>query len=128
MNENPILTILIALMLCLLFGCNQGKEPVRLATYTYSTNDRIENLKPLARELETRLEREVQTTSYPDVESFISGIKSNKVDIALINTLGYLILASDNPHMIPLANMHIDKDAIDIDKETLVICSIELIN
>ena len=70
-------------------------------------------MKLLAQELENHLNCEVKVSSYPDVESFISGIKSNDVDIALINTLGYLVLSSDNEHMLPLANMHIKNDASD---------------
>ncbi|RNC87200.1 MAG: phosphate/phosphite/phosphonate ABC transporter substrate-binding protein [Winogradskyella sp.] len=101
----------IAGLFCM--GCNLNKKSIRLATYTYATNNRLENMKLLAQELENKLQRDVSTKSYPDVESFITGIKSNEVDIALINTLGYLALSSDNEHMLPIANMHIKEDAID---------------
>lgn len=104
---------LIVIVGCLILGCTPNKKPIRLATYTYATNDRVENMKLLSQELENHLNCEVKVSSYPDVESFISGIKSNDVDIALINTLGYLVLASDNEHMLPLANMHIKNDASD---------------
>ncbi|OJJ14210.1 hypothetical protein BKI52_43860 [marine bacterium AO1-C] len=95
------------------WGCTPDKKPIKLATYTYATNNRIANMKLLAQTLEKRLKRSVETKSYPDVESFIGGIKSNEVDIALINTLGYLILAADNQHMLPTANLHVNKDAVD---------------
>jgi len=111
---------LIALISIASFGCKPKMKPLRLATYTYSTNDRIENMKSLSIELGNRLKRKVETKSYPDVESFITGIKSNEVDIALINTLGYLILSTDNEHMLPIANMHIEKDAIDNYKSVLL--------
>ena len=101
-------------------GCDQGEKPIRLATYTYATNDRIENMTLLSKELEKRLQRKVQMKSYPDVESFLVGIRSNEVDIGLINTLGYLILSSNNEHMFPLANMHIKKDAVDNYKTVLL--------
>lgn len=97
----------------LFFGCTNDIQPIRLATYTYATNDRIANLELFSQLMEDRLDRKVKTTSYPDVESFITAIKANDVDIALINTLGYLILSSDNEHMLPIANMHIGKDAVD---------------
>lgn len=113
MRKKVYLKILIVFIGCLSFGCIPDKNPIRLATYTYATNDRVENLKLLSQELENLLKRDVKVTSYSDVESFISGIKSNDVDIALINTLGYLVLSSDNEHMLPLANMHIQKDAAD---------------
>lgn len=111
---------LLNICLTLLIGCNSTQEPLRLATYTYSTNDRIENLKPLAADLESALNRSVQIRSYPDVASFIEGIKSNQVDIALINTLGYLILSLDNKHMIPFTNLQVKEGAIDNYKTVLL--------
>ena len=110
----------LVLFIGLLFGCQQEKEPLRLATYTYATNNRIENMRPLAENMESLLNRKVEMQSYPDVESFISAIKANEVDVALINTLGYLVLASDNEHMIPVANMHIREDAVDNYKTVLL--------
>ncbi len=120
MNKKLSLLFLIVIVWLLSVGCKGDKKPIRLATYTYATNDRIENLKLLSEELEDRLQRKVAVTSYPDVESFILGIKSNEVDIALINTLGYLILSSDNEYMLPIANMHIKEDAVDNYKTVLL--------
>ncbi|MDN3725346.1 PhnD/SsuA/transferrin family substrate-binding protein [Aequorivita sp. SDUM287046] len=111
------LTILIGF---LFIGYKSNKTSIRLATYTYSSNDRIENLKPLSVALEKNLNRKVEIISYPDVESFIAAIKANEVDIALINTLGYLILSAGNEHMIPIANMNIKKDAVDNYKTVLL--------
>lgn len=112
----------LATIICIVLfvGCNPDQQPIRLATYTYATNDRIENLRPFSKNLETALNRAVEIKSYPDVASFIVGIKSNEVDIALINTLGYLILSSNNEHMLPVANMHIEKDAVDNYKTVLL--------
>ncbi|HAS39022.1 MAG TPA: hypothetical protein DCS93_01020 [Microscillaceae bacterium] len=113
MSKKLNLIFLSVLLSLLSLGCKPDKKPIVLATYTYATNNRIANLKPLAQNLEKRLQRNVETKSYPDVESFVKGIKSDKVDIALINTLGYLILAPDNQHMLPVANLHVKKDAVD---------------
>src|SRR5690606_16698637 len=93
---------------------------IRLATYTYATNNRIANMKLLVEDLELRLQRKVEIKSYPNVASFITAIKSNEVDIALINTLGYLILALDNQHMLPVVNMHIKNEAVDNYKTVLL--------
>lgn len=113
MRKILYLTIVIFSVGLLFLGCNTDNKPIRLATYTYSTNDRLENLELLSKELENRLQRSVKTYSYPDVASFVKGIKSNKVDIALINTLGYLILSLDNEYMLPVANLHVKENAID---------------
>ncbi|MEL7005737.1 MAG: phosphate/phosphite/phosphonate ABC transporter substrate-binding protein [Bacteroidota bacterium] len=120
MKVKLYLKFLFVVIAVLIVGCNFNEKPITLATYTYSTNDRIENMKLLSQELESSLNREINVKSYPDVESFITGIKANEVDIALINTLGYLILSSDNEHMLPMANMHIEKDAVDNYKTVLL--------
>ncbi|MFS4445431.1 phosphate/phosphite/phosphonate ABC transporter substrate-binding protein [Maribacter sp. 2307UL18-2] len=120
MNKKLSLFFLIVIIGLSSGGCSEDREPIRLATYTYATNDRIENMKLLSQELEDRLQRKVTITSYSDVKSFILGIKSNEVDIAFINTLGYLILSSDNEHMLPVANMHIEEDAVDNYKTVLL--------
>jgi len=119
-NKNIIFVLLIVLIGLLHSGCDNNIQPLRLATYTYSTNNRINNLKPLSQELETLLKRPVHIKSYPDVASFIEGIKSNEVDVGLINTLGYLLLSLDNKNMEPVATLKIKKNAIDNYKTVLL--------
>ncbi len=96
-----------------IFGCTSESKPIRLATYTYSTNNRLANLAPLAQELENMLGKPVETKSYPDVATFIEGIKANEVDIALINTLGYLLLSLNQSNMLPIATLKVREDASD---------------
>lgn len=112
-----LLTIGISL---LQVGCKNNIQPLRLATYTYSTNNRIDNLKPLSQQLEGILKRPVLIKSYPDVASFINGIKSDEVDVGLINTLGYLLLSLDNKNMEPVATLKVEKNAIDNYKTVLL--------
>ncbi len=97
-----------------------------MATYTYSTNDRLKNLQPLADDLAEQLKRPVSTTSYPDVASFIKGLKSNSVDIALINTLGYLLLSLNNEHMNPVAVLKVRQDAVDNYKTVLLTTKMDI--
>ena len=94
-------------------GCENAKKPLTLATYTYSTNNRIDNLRPIAKDLEALLKRPIHIKSYPDVASFLDGIKSDEVDIGLINTLGYLLLSLDNQNMHPIATLKVREDAAD---------------
>ena len=117
---NKLLVLLLILFLFFQVGCTDSNEPLKLATYTYSTNNRINNLKPLSKELEKVLKRPVHVQSYPDVASFIKGIKSNEVDIGLINTLGYLLLSLDNTTMKPIATLKIKDEAIDNYKTVLL--------
>lgn len=106
--------------------CTSKMRPLRLATYTYATNDRINNLEPLSRELEKALERPIDIKSYPDAISFIDGIRSNEVDIALINTLGYLLLSLDNEVMEPIAALKVKNGAVD-NYKTVLLTSIDSI-
>ncbi|WP_422859796.1 phosphate/phosphite/phosphonate ABC transporter substrate-binding protein [Flagellimonas sp. S174] len=94
-----------------------------MATYTYSTNNRIANLEPLSKALGQQLNRAIEVKSYPDVPSFIQGIKSNQVDIGFINTLGYLLLSLDNENMDPVATLKVKENAKDNYKTVLLVNS-----
>ncbi|NER15051.1 PhnD/SsuA/transferrin family substrate-binding protein [Leptobacterium flavescens] len=118
MNKAKII-FLIAILIGLT-SCKSDKKPLTLATYTYATNNRIDNLKPLSVELENLLNQPVDVKSYPDVTSFIEGIKSDEVDIALINTLGYLLLSLDNKNMEPIVTLKVKQDAVDNYKTVLL--------
>ncbi|MGH1366583.1 MAG: phosphate/phosphite/phosphonate ABC transporter substrate-binding protein [Calditrichia bacterium] len=126
MKKRLSLMLAILLMFSVTMSCNKQKEPLRLATYTYSTNDRLKNLQPLADDLAEQLKRPVSTTSYPDVASFIKGLKSNSVDIALINTLGYLLLSLNNEHMNPVAVLKVRQDAVDNYKTVLLTTKMDI--
>ena len=112
--------VLIMALLISFNSCEKDRTTLRLATYTYASNDRIENLQPLAKVLEELTQKPVKTISYPDVASFIDGIKMNEVDIALINTLGYLLLSLDNEHMRPAMALKVREDAKDNYKTVLL--------
>ena len=118
MNKAKII-FLIAVLIGLT-SCKSDKKPLTLATYTYATNNRIDSLKPLSVELESLLNQPVDVKSYPDVASFIEGIKSDEVDIALINTLGYLLLSLDNKNMQPIVTLKVKQDAVDNYKTVLL--------
>jgi len=69
-------------------------QNIVLATYQYADNNRLKNIQPLAQYLSDSLGLKVEIKSYPSVHQFITGIQNNEVDIALINTFGYLLLES----------------------------------
>lgn len=121
---DKIRTLVLAILLVFIFliGCNAKKEPLRMATYTYADNNRIDNLKPMAQYIEQQMGWPVQIKSYPDVATFIEGIKSDEVDIALINTLGYLLLSLENDHMLPVATLKVMENATD-NYKTVVLSS-----
>ncbi len=118
MSKKIILIVLANVISFMSIGCEKNHKSIKLATYTYSSNNRIENLRPLAYNLEKILKRKVEIISYPNVTSFIDGIKSKKVDIGLINTLGYLSL--DNSIMEPIAALKVRRNALDNYKSVLL--------
>ncbi|WP_170827386.1 phosphate/phosphite/phosphonate ABC transporter substrate-binding protein [Roseivirga sp. 4D4] len=110
----------ISLTFLLTCGCNQEEEPMTLATYTYHTNNRIENLKPLAEILQSELGRRVIVKSYADVAAMLRGIDSDSVDIGLINTLGYLKWSIGHQNMEVVAALRTKEEARDNYKTVLL--------
>jgi phosphonate transport system substrate-binding protein len=98
-------------------------QSIRLATYQYADNNRIKNIQPLADHLNSKYGYEVTVKSYPTVHDFIKAIQDNEVDIALINTFGYLLLeASGKPYsMHPIAALDLKADAKDNYKTAVLI-------
>ena len=87
-------------------------RPLVFATYTYSTNTRIQNLEPLAAWLEERTGADIKVVSYPTVKSLIRAIQHDSVDIAMMNTSGYLVLQKDRPGVaIPFLNLYMGNTA-----------------
>lgn len=92
-----------------------------LATYTYADNNRLANIQPLADHLSKQLGAPVATRSYPTVQAFLADLKAGKVDIALINTFGYLLMATErNNPMETLAAMEVAPTTRDNYKTMLV--------
>jgi phosphonate transport system substrate-binding protein len=91
-NINVLRKLLILIFIVIVAPLRAQEPPLVLATYAYSTNTRLDNLKPLAAYLEQKTGRLVNAVSYPTVQELIAAIKDGRVDLAMINTLGYLSL------------------------------------
>ncbi|WP_181899410.1 phosphate/phosphite/phosphonate ABC transporter substrate-binding protein [Flagellimonas nanhaiensis] len=98
----------------------QEKDTLVVATYRYALNDRIENLKPLSGYLSKLFQVNVTTKSYQTSRELIKAIHREEVDIAFINTFGYLLLASDDKTMEPLATLKVHRKAKDNYKTVLL--------
>ena len=68
-----------------------------MATYTYSGNNRLSNLRPLARWLEEQTGDTFRVISYPTVQRLSEALVNDSVDIAFMNTAGYLVLNRNFP-------------------------------
>ncbi|RPA69426.1 phosphate/phosphite/phosphonate ABC transporter substrate-binding protein [Cyclobacteriaceae bacterium YHN15] len=86
------------LFLLPIFGVNisglyaKNDQKIILATYTYDTKDRIENLLPFADLLKSRFEGkfEIETKSFPSVDELILAMLKKEVDLVFISTAGFL--------------------------------------
>lgn len=71
-------------------------QSLRLGVYQYADNPRVKNLQPLADHLQQQLGITTSVKSYPNVPAFIEAIQKGEVDVAFINTFGYLLLEAAN--------------------------------
>ena len=70
--------------------CGSAQQRLVLATYAYADNNRLANLQALAQYLQKETGFKVEAVSYPSVQELTAAIQQGKVDLAMINTLGYL--------------------------------------
>lgn len=94
-----LLTILCLLLVTQTVALAQ-KRPYIFATYTYSTNTRLQNLEPLARYLSEQTGHAIVARSYPSVNALIQAMLHDSVDFAMINTLGYLVVQHKYPDLV----------------------------
>jgi phosphate/phosphite/phosphonate ABC transporter binding protein len=97
-------------------------QTLTLATYQYADNNRIANILPLAQHLKAKTGYEVEAKSYPTVHLLIKAIENNEVDIALINTFGYLLLETSpaNLPMEPVLALQVQEGAQDNYKTAII--------
>ena len=100
-------------------------QAIRIATYQYADNNRIKNIQPFAEHLKSKYGYETSVKSYPTVHAFIDAIQKNEIDIAFINSFGYLLLEASGKQypMHPVAALEVKADAKDNYKTALVISS-----
>jgi phosphate/phosphite/phosphonate ABC transporter binding protein len=91
-----MIKITLSFLLFIFFAHFASAQTLTLATYQYADNNRIANILPLALHLKEKLGYKVEAKSYATVHLLIEAIKNNEVDIALINTFGYLLLESSS--------------------------------
>lgn len=100
------LTILLLMLAGYTLQSNAQVKKLVFATYTYSTNNRLQNLEPLTEYLSQQTGYTIVAVSYPTVHALVSAIVNDSVDFAMMNTSGYLTLQRNNPGIAtPLVNL-----------------------
>lgn len=79
-------------LLSVLTANSQTPDTLVVATYRYADNDRIKNISPFATYFGTQVKQHIKVKSYDSVQELINGMRKGQVDIAFINTFGYLLL------------------------------------
>lgn len=88
-------------------------DTLRIATYTYSSNNRLANLSPLADHLSKTTGLPVVAVSYPTVQALLQAIINDSVDFAMMNTSGYLVLQKNHRGKVkPLLNLQMKRTDI----------------
>lgn len=101
--------------------CGQQPDTLRIATYCYAANDRIGNLSPFAGYLARQTGIPCTVESYPAPKNLIAAMNAGKVDVAFINTFGYLLLAAQGrTTMTPVAALNVRKGSADNYKTILL--------
>ena len=100
-------------------------QKLRIATYQYADNPRIKNLEPLAAHLQEKSGIETEVKSFPTVKLFIEAIHRGDIDLAFINTFGYLLLETSNKSypMMPVAAMVVP-DSVKSNYSTAFVASV----
>lgn len=74
----------------------QGIAQLRVATYQYAGNSRENNIRPAANVVAAAIGQTAKVASYAGVRELVDAIQRDEVDLAFINTFGYLLLAADS--------------------------------
>jgi phosphonate transport system substrate-binding protein len=105
-------TTCFLLMIIVLYKMQAQKKEYVFATYTYSTNNRLQNLEPLANYLSVKTGLKIRAVSYPTVPALINALVNDSVDFAMMNTSGYLVLQKKQPGIVsPLVNLDMGNTA-----------------
>jgi phosphonate transport system substrate-binding protein len=112
--STPMKSVVLTYVLCIAMLFTHAQS-VRIATYQYGTDNRIASLRPFAEHLHKKYGYNVSLKSYSSVQTLISAIQKNEVDIALINTFGYLLLEASgkNYPMRPVSILQVKEDQQD---------------
>lgn len=97
------------------------KKHLVIATYTYGENDRIRNIQPIALDMARALNATLRLKSYATIGELVEALRQGEVDIAVMNTFGYLLLQTDpTPPIVPLAALEVPADALDAYTSSLI--------
>lgn len=91
-----------------------------IATYQYSDNPRIKNIEPFAIHFGEAVDLKMVVKSYPTVHELLEAMRKNEVDVAFINTFGYLLSREVTQHYEISATLHLPDTAASVYRSVIV--------
>ena len=97
-----------------------NSTPLVIATYQYADNPRIKNIEPFANHFGEAAAVKVVVKSYPTVHELLEAMRTNEVDVAFINTFGYLLSREVTQHYEISATLHLPDTAASVYRSVIV--------
>ena len=91
-----------------------------IATYQYGDNPRIKNIEPFAKHFSEVADIKTTVKSYATVPLLLQAMNKGEVDVAFINTFGYLILKEQSQAFEISAALHLPDSAASVYKSVIV--------
>ena len=120
-----ILTFVLSVLLprpCFLFAQNSlsNSNTLVIATYQYGDNPRIQNIEPVATHIGEVVGINTVVKSYPSVQLLLQAMNKGEVDVAFMNTFGYLILKEQTSSFEISAALHLPDEVASVYKSVIV--------
>lgn len=112
----------VLLLPCISIAQNSlgNKQPLVVATYQYGDNPRLLNIEPFARHFGEAAEIKTIVKSYPTVSLLLQAMNKGEVDVAFMNTFGYLMLKEQTSLFEISAALHLPDSAASVYKSVIV--------
>lgn len=91
-----------------------------IATYQYADNPRIKNIEPFANHFGEAADVKTIVKSYPTVHELLEAMRKNEVDVAFINTFGYLLSREVTQYYEISATLHLPDTAASVYRSVIV--------
>jgi phosphonate transport system substrate-binding protein len=97
-----------------------NKPAIVVATYQYGDNPRIKNIEPFAFHLEQVAGVKATVKSYSSVHVLLQAMNKGEVDVAFMNTFGYLMLREQTSTYEISAALHLPDEASSVYKSVIL--------
>jgi len=114
--------LVIAISPCFSMAQNSlcNTQALVVATYQYGDNTRLLNIEPFATHFGAQADVKTIVKSYPSVHLLLQAMNKGEVDVAFMNTFGYLMLREQNSLYEISGALHLPDDAASVYKSVIV--------